>query len=1358
MVRGRYCFVAALLAMTIAWIPTFVGMTGEAQGATIYVSPYGTSTAPYDTYAKALDHPNDLNTVMSAGDIVYFAPARYDTVCLRPPRGGTSWTEYRCSSETVRSSTILSGAMTYSGSWTLYSGSVYRTSSPISDRWNAWLANYMTIERDSVLQQVQANIAAVNAADEYFYDGTTDLLYVYGNPTGEEVRYSQVPPVRFDYGDQDMILFFGLTFEMGYQTVINLSHANGQSDAPDSIWIIHCNIWKSSLGTAASNLSLVGSGAPGGGYPATLGEMGRFNKLIGDSLDHSWADDDTYSGGAGVDFYAQREYTIDSCWFGPNLRAGGIMFKYGGGGTTIHAANNLIRYNKIMGGRAGIWWGGKQDSLWIVGNEIHNSTYRGFDFHSTAANGPYWGWIHILNNTLYNCGSAASITISPTASNSTGICELKYNIIFDTTTQATRAIEFLNDASEAGPQTPSVETYWTEIDSNMYYLGAGTFAMRWSDNSGLTGTDSTAWKANGFDPDGRFDVNPNFANSGTPDLTPNNPMAMSRNHSGKTWTNWGAVQVATECVDPDPPTLVAPGNGASSLGYNVTFDWSDVPNAVQYLLSIAYDAGFNSFYGESPYSVVGQSDTTIALDIGTTYYWRLFVQDTCGYSGLSAERWFSTACTSLVAPNLAYPADNATGVQNVVTLYCHTVSGAATYEFKISPNADFSDPYYVQAAGSDTSVVLSFNLENGTEYFWEAIAYNACGGGTYSSIIDSVYSFTMAALADSIRWAYVVEDPSTRTTIGPDTAFGDLVTYGLGYGITYLDIDNVNAFTSAYYDTAYDGYILGGLGTTPSPTANADSICKSSRPVVALHRDYWNEINLGAGASSSSDANAGWGGYVANLNPLQFITRVLMDSIQVWSKSGGATIIYGLLFPDSLNGYGIVPLIVDKDLVGDSSVVTLLVADSGATIVNTGDGQNVANNRRAYFGIPQYRSQSYDSCQVHTIFVRTVAWAAKDTINYWVKQRICASGRFEVLDSWAGLNEPNGANAVYSSSGNYFGYDYNFKVPWIQLDSTCLKRKFINEYASVSCSLATLRLRVDGFGVEYPASGDSNWSQTLAWLPSKRVTRIDNGPWTGSAPVASLTYPVTNYVWASISESDTVYWDSLGARSLETDVDTLYWSDTLTAARGVTQGSSASGGGTRFQWRLAAAWWDSVLTGLKPNAAQVGRVVTHNHDTGDNAPPGVEVMFGSSNAYPGMSYLPQLSWVLNASSQSSPQPAISVDLDTMFFSGTVGGSVGTMTNGGAPLNTVSNSAGGFLTCASVSDDAAWLAVSTPGGGDCPFITYHVINTAGLSAGVHYGTVTVTCAEASNSPQTYVVELTLEAVPAASSVGGKAVRR
>ena len=106
----------------------------------------------------------------------------------------------------------------------------------------------------------------------------------------------------------------------------------------------------------------------------------------------------------------------------------------------------------------------------------------------------------------------------------------------------------------------------------------------------------------------------------------------------------------------------------------------------------------------------------------------------------------------------------------------------------------------------------------------------------------------------------------------------------------------------------------------------------------------------------------------------------------------------------------------------------------------------------------------------------------------------------------------------------------------------------------------------------------------------------------------------------------------------------------------------------------------------------------------------------------------------------APAPALSVTPSSLSFAAVQGGS-----NPATKSLAVANTGGGTLSF-SVSDDAAWLAV-TPASGSAPQSLTVSASTAGLTAGTYTGTVTVTAIGAQGSPASVPVTFTVGPPPA-----------
>lgn len=538
-------------------IAAFAALHVFAYGANKYIKVGGNNSNSGDDWANAWAHPNKTNGVVTYGTNIIIGPGRYDTVAVIPTVGGLTFkcAELYDDADSGRVSTILSSGLELTGDFTLRSGSIYRYDVTIPPRWNTLVADgrMAVTEDDSVLMSC-TSLAAVNSAGKYFYDASTDSLFVWTNesddPDGHTMRYSQRSVVEIKNATNNINLY-GLTLDMGYQATVIVTYSESATSAADSITIYGCIVQNTSGYGGGVNPALIYSGNTQGGTPSNEDEWSQRNIFRQNILRHSKANSSDYSGGAAFDFYAVQKSILDSnriwdCFGGP------FMLKYGSSGTEL-ADSLIIADNVCDGGRAAIWTSGRAKNLQVYGNIFANSTTYGLDVHSTSANGSYES-CSFRNNTWWNCGSSYAMVISPAAS---GSCVFEGNLFFDSSATITRTMWWKVQGGEAPEQHPLTCTYWS-VDKNMYWFGASSFAVEFdygtSGASGLdsacsgTGTNFAAWQASGFDLNGVATNNPNFADSRVPSAVglarPSASNEINLTHGGRTWTVYGAIQPA----------------------------------------------------------------------------------------------------------------------------------------------------------------------------------------------------------------------------------------------------------------------------------------------------------------------------------------------------------------------------------------------------------------------------------------------------------------------------------------------------------------------------------------------------------------------------------------------------------------------------------------------------------------------------------------------------------------------------------------------------------------------------------------------------------------------------------------------
>jgi hypothetical protein len=118
---------------------------------------------------------------------------------------------------------------------------------------------------------------------------------------------------------------------------------------------------------------------------------------------------------------------------------------------------------------------------------------------------------------------------------------------------------------------------------------------------------------------------------------------------------------------PGTPILTQPPNGSTGVDTMPTFEWNAAPDATEYLLEVATDAGFtNIVYSatESGTSHTAQSNLTP----NTLHYWRVTAMNPCGTGGTSSTFTFTTANLICSSPALPIPDEDPAGVSDTITV------------------------------------------------------------------------------------------------------------------------------------------------------------------------------------------------------------------------------------------------------------------------------------------------------------------------------------------------------------------------------------------------------------------------------------------------------------------------------------------------------------------------------------------------------------------------------------------------------------------------------------------------------------------------------------------------------------------
>jgi hypothetical protein len=230
---------------------------------------------------------------------------------------------------------------------------------------------------------------------------------------------------------------------------------------------------------------------------------------------------------------------------------------------------------------------------------------------------------------------------------------------------------------------------------------------------------------------------------------PTTPGVFDRRFAGDTTIFWGEAFVAKVDVNgtappqqppappPAAPALVSPADAAVAAP-PVTFDWTDVSDAVSYTIQIDEISAFGAPL------ILSQSTTASQLTTGAlpdgNWFWRVRGVNAEGTPGAwSAVRTITVQSAPPPPPpptpgaaTLASPANDA-AVTQPFTFDWSDVTDAAWYTIEVDDSSTFAAAL-IWAATTTPSQLATNSLPDGT-LFWRVRAFNSDGaGGPYSAV------------------------------------------------------------------------------------------------------------------------------------------------------------------------------------------------------------------------------------------------------------------------------------------------------------------------------------------------------------------------------------------------------------------------------------------------------------------------------------------------------------------------------------------------------------------------------------------------------------------------------------------------
>lgn len=196
-------------------------------------------------------------------------------------------------------------------------------------------------------------------------------------------------------------------------------------------------------------------------------------------------------------------------------------------------------------------------------------------------------------------------------------------------------------------------------------------------------------------------------------------------------SDWSAAfRFTTIPPVPDDPDLVAPPNHAENIPVPQIFSWQKNEFATSYELQVSVTNDFLNLISEE--TVTDTFFQVSNLQFNKTYFWRVRASNQTGLSGWS-NVWDFTTESGLDAPQLTYPADDATDISVVPVLSWNSISTADYYNIRIAEDGNMTSIVETQDS-LETNAYTAQNLQFDTDYYWQVIAKNASGAFGISEI------------------------------------------------------------------------------------------------------------------------------------------------------------------------------------------------------------------------------------------------------------------------------------------------------------------------------------------------------------------------------------------------------------------------------------------------------------------------------------------------------------------------------------------------------------------------------------------------------------------------------------------------
>jgi len=206
-----------------------------------------------------------------------------------------------------------------------------------------------------------------------------------------------------------------------------------------------------------------------------------------------------------------------------------------------------------------------------------------------------------------------------------------------------------------------------------------------------------------------------------------------------------------------PPSLISPANGSSDISVEYpnkkgqekpVLKWGTAKKADMYEMQISANELFSQVQAKFTFASTSWT-TNFDFEYNTTYYWKVRSKSYDSYSRWSEVYTFTT---ELEATELVSPTMDEMCINSSTTFSWNTSDSAETYQFEISDNVGFSEPFFeTQFNISNTFTTVEIFPPSST-FWWRVRAKNNNSTSPWSntfSFVTSLASPTLTFPADS---------------------------------------------------------------------------------------------------------------------------------------------------------------------------------------------------------------------------------------------------------------------------------------------------------------------------------------------------------------------------------------------------------------------------------------------------------------------------------------------------------------------------------------------------------------------------------------------------------------------------------